>query len=232
MQAVPPIDHWHPTARPPGLSPGGLHLWKIRTGCEGAPPGWLRPLLSPRESERAAKLRFDHYRARYVRAQAGLRMILSGYLGVAPEAIGFRYGEAGKPCLEETSSGLEFNLTNSGDLALVALSLEIPVGVDCEQVRDRGDMVAIAGRMFTPEQAARIAAATPEDRLRQFHIVWTALEAEVKADGRGLVGRHQPAVQNVLRIEHCVPEPGFIAAVARERLPPVGDWTTLTLGTR
>ena len=230
MQAVPPIDHWHPTARPPGLSPGGLHLWKIRTGCEGAPPRRLRPLLSPRESERAAKLRFDHHRARYVRAQAGLRMILSSYLGVAPEAIGFRYGEAGKPCLEETSSGLEFNLTNSGDLALVALSLEIPVGVDCEQVRDCGDMVAIAGRMFTPEQAARIAAATPEDRLRQFHIVWTALEAEVKADGRGLVGRHQPAVQGVLRIEHCVPEPGFIAAVARERLPPVGDWITLTLG--
>jgi len=175
------------------------------------------------------KLRFAHHRARYVRAQAGLRMILSGYLGVAPEAIGFRYGEAGKPFLEDTASGLEFNLTNSGDLALVALSLGMPVGVDCEQIRDRGDMVAIAERMFSPEQAARIAAATPEDRLWKFHIAWTALEAEVKADGRGLLGRHRPTVQGTLRIEHCVPEPGFIAAVACERLPPVGEWVTMTL---
>jgi len=224
------IDHWYPVAHPSGLFPGGLHLWKIRTGYEGASLAQLWPLLSPRESERAAQLRFDHHRARYVRAQAGLRMILSGYLGIEPEAIGFQYARAGKPFLEETSSGLEFNLTNSGDLALVALSLGMPVGVDCEQVRDRGDMVAIADRMFTPEQAARIASATPEDRLRQFHIAWTALEAEVKADGRGLLGCHRPAAQGALRIEHCVPEPGFIAAVARERLPPVGDWITMTLG--
>ncbi|WP_243725278.1 4'-phosphopantetheinyl transferase family protein [Candidatus Thiosymbion oneisti] len=229
MEAVPPVDYWHSAAHPPGLSPGGLHLWKICTGCEGAPLAQLWPLLSQRESERVAKLRFDRHRARYVRAQAGLRMILSGYLGVEPEAIGFQYGKAGKPLLEDTASGLEFNLTNSGDLALVALSVGAPVGVDCEQIRDRGDMVAIAERMFTPEQAARIAAATPEDRLQQFHIAWTALEAQVKADGRGLLDRHQPAAQDALQIEHCVPEPGFIAAVARGRLPPVGEWVTMTL---
>jgi len=158
-------------------------------------------------------------------------MILSGYLGVAPEAIGFRYGGAGKPFLADTSSGLEFNLTNSGDLALVALSLGMPVGVDCEQIRDRGDMIAIAERMFTPEQAARVAGASLEDRLRQFHVAWTALEAEVKADGCGLLGRHQQLVaQGALQIKHYVPEPGFIAAVARERLPLVEEWVTLTLG--
>lgn len=216
-------------ARPPGLSLGELHLWKIHTGCEGALLARLWPLLSRRESERAAKLRLDHHRERYVRAQAGLRMVLSGYLGVEPEAIGLQYGGAGKPFLEDTSSDLEFNLTNSGDLALVALSVGAPVGVDCEQIWDRGNIVAIADRVFTPEQAARIAAATPEDRLRQFHIAWTALEAEVKVDGRGLSSRHQPAGQDALRIEHCVPEPGFIAAVACKRLPPVGNWVTLTM---
>ncbi len=229
LEVIPPIDHWHLAARPPGLFSSGLHLWKIHTECDGAPLWRLWPLLSQLESERAAKLRFDHHRARYIRAQAGLRMVLSGYLGVEPGAIGFQYAKAGKPFLEDTSSGLEFNLTNSGDLALVAISMGAPIGADCEQVRGRMDMVAIAGRMFTPEQAARIAAATSEDRLQQFHITWTALEAEVKVDGRGLLGRHQPAAQDVLRIEHCVPEPGFIAAVACERLPPVGDWVTLTL---
>jgi len=226
MQIIPPIDHWHPTVRPPALSPDGLHLWRIRTGGRGVAPARLWPLLSRRERERATKLKFDHHRERYVRAQAGLRMILSGYLGVVPEAIGFRYASAGKPFLEDTTSGLEFNLTNSGDLALVVLSVGAPIGVDCEQVRTCEDAVAIADRMFTPEQASRIAAAAPEDRLRQFYTAWTALEAEVKVDGRGLLGRDRPAAQCALRIEHCVPEPGFIAAVARERLPPVGEWVT------
>jgi len=204
-------------------------LWKIRAGCGGAPLARLWPLLSRRESKRAAKLRFDHHRARYIRARAGLRMILSTYLGIEPGAIGFQYGKAGKPFLEDTSSGLEFNLTNSGDLALVALSMGASIGVDCERIRDHGDVVAIADRMFTPEQAARIADATSEERLRQFHVAWTALEAEVKADGRGLLGRHRPAAQVALQIGHCAPEPGFITAVAHERLPPVGDWGTLTL---
>lgn len=229
-EVIPPIDYWHPAARPPTLSPGGLHLWKIRTEGEGAPLARLWPLLSPRESERAAKLKFDHHRERYVRAQAGLRMILSGYVGLEPEAIGFQYAEAGKPFLEDTSSGLEFNLTNSGDLALVALSVGAPLGVDCEQVRACENTVAIADRMFSPEQASRIAAAAPQDRLRQFYIAWTALEAAVKVDGRGLLGHNQPTAQDTLQIEHCVPEPGFIAAVARERLPPVGEWVTMTLG--
>ncbi len=229
LEIIPPVDHWYPMVRPPPLFPDGLHLWKIRTEGEGVPPARLWPLLSPRESERATKLRFDHHRERYVRAQAGLRMILSGYIGLEPEAIGFQYAEAGKPFLEDTSSGLEFNLTNSGDLALVALSMGAPVGIDCERMRACEDVVAIADRMFTPEQASRIATAAPQDRLRQFYIAWTALEAAVKVDGRGLPGRNQPAAQDTLQIEHCVPEPGFIAAVARERLPPVGEWVTMTL---
>lgn len=231
LPVIPGISYWRPVARPSGLAPDDLHLWKIRTGPEGMPLLRLWPLLSQQESERAWKLRFDHHRERYVRTHAGLRMILSGYIGIEPAAIGFRSTGAGKPLLEDVSSGLEFNLTTSGDLALVALSVGMSIGVDCEQIRDRGDMVAIAGKMFTPDQASRIAAAVPKDRLWQFHIAWTAIEAEVKVDGRGLLGREEPAAQDSLRIAHCVPEPGFIAAVARERLPPVGEWVTMTLNT-
>jgi len=230
VPVIPHIGHWRSVARPPDLPPGGLHLWKLHTGNGGAPPAPLWSLLSLGEFERAARLRFDHHRERFVRAHAGLRRILSGYLGSAPEAIGFRYGDAGKPRLEG-ETGLEFNLTTSGDLALVALSLGTPLGVDCEQVSDRGDMVAIADRMFTPEQTARIAAASPEERLRRFHLAWTALEAEVKANGCGLPGRDRPAARSTPRIRHCVPELGFIAAVACEHLPPVGDWVTMTLRT-
>ena len=153
---------------------------------------------------------------------------MSGYLKLEPQAILFEYSDAGKPHLEGASSGLDFNLTTSGALALVALSLEGPVGIDCEQVRDCTNVIAIARRMFTRKAASRIAKAAPENRMEQFFVAWTALEAKVKADGRGLFGGGEPAV---LQVRHCAPEPGFIAAVARGRLPPAEEWATLELST-
>jgi 4'-phosphopantetheinyl transferase len=195
----------------------------------GVPLARLWPLLSAGESERAGRLRFDHHRARYVRAHAALRRILSGYIGIEPRRIGLRYGAAGRPYLDGICPDLDFNLTTSGDLALVGLSLGKPVGVDCEQVRERRDMAGIAKRMFTSEEASRITVAAREERLELFHIAWTALEAEVKVDGRGLAARTQPGDLGRLQVGHCVPAPGFIAAVARRDLPPVADWIALEL---
>lgn len=231
LQVIPEIRHWHQVTRPPTLFPGGLHLWKIRTGADGAQLAKLWPLLSPRESERAIRLRFDQHRERFVRAHAGLRLILSSYINISPQHIVFNILDAGKPFLGNTDFRIDFNLTTSGDLALVGLSASEPIGVDCEQVRDHEDVVAIAKRMFSPEEASRIASAAEEERLEWFHVAWTALEAEVKADGRGLAGRKQPAAHDGLEIKHCIPVPGFIAAVARKELPTVEDWITLELPT-
>jgi 4'-phosphopantetheinyl transferase len=229
LQRAPQIRHWRPVRHPPALSPGELHLWKIDAGAMGAPLARLWPLLSEGESERAGRFRFDRHRERYVRAHAALRGILSGYVGIEPRAIGLRYSAAGRPYLDGIRPDLDFNLTTSGDLALVGLSLGQPVGVDCEQVCERRDVVGIAERMFTPEAASSIAAAAGEERLEQFHIAWTALEAEVKVDGRGLAARTQPGDLVNLQVRHCVPAPGFITAVARRDLPPVADWIALEL---
>jgi 4'-phosphopantetheinyl transferase len=229
MKVIPKIRHWLPVTHPPTLPSGGLHLWRIPTRGKGAPLAKLRTLLSPRESERADRLRFDHHRERYVRAHAGLRMILSKYININPQHIVYSYLRAGKPRLDGAVSNFEFNLTTTADLALVGLSLDKPIGVDCEQVRDRENLLAIAKRMFTREAASRIAASALEEQVEQFHVSWTSLEAEVKADGRGLAGRKRPLAPHTLQIGHCIPEPGFIAAVARKDLPPVEDWVTLEL---
>jgi 4'-phosphopantetheinyl transferase len=204
-------------------------LWRIPTGSGGAPLEDLSPLLSPWESDRSKKLRFVHHRERYVRAHAGLRKILASYVKINPQHIAFKFGEAGKPLLDAPESGIEFNMTTSGDLALVAVSAGEPVGVDCEQVRERISFTAIAERMFTPDEASRIATARQDDRPKLFHVAWTALEAEVKADGRGLAHHKESTAQGILDIGHCIPECGFVAAVARRYLPPVEEWITLEL---
>lgn len=231
FRTIPEIDRWHPVTTPRVLPPGGLHLWRIRTGDDGAALSRQWPLLSQREAERANRLRFDQHRARYVRAHAGLRAILTTYIYIEPHAIDFKYVEAGKPQLDGISVEMDFNLTTSADLALVAISGGDPVGVDCEWVRERKDIVAIAKRMFSAKEASRIARAAPQDRLMLFHLAWTALEAGVKADGRGLARHREPAAQGAPDIVHCVPRQGFVAAVACRDLPPIRDWMTLELAT-
>jgi 4'-phosphopantetheinyl transferase len=217
---------WEPARRLRPLKPGALHLWKITCGGGGPPLARLWPLLSPREDARARRLRQESHRERYVRAHGGLRLILSRYLDQAPRDLVFSYGANGKPHL---GCGLEFNLTTSADLALVAVCLEQPVGVDCELVRPRVNPLALARRMFDETEARRVADAPPGRRLDVFTRSWTALEASVKADGRGLFRSRVEPPMPALAIGHCVPEPGYLAAVAREGLPPAADWHNVLL---
>jgi 4'-phosphopantetheinyl transferase len=223
------VLHWRSVAVSPGLGAGDLHLWKLDCGPLGPSLQTQWHLLSEGERSRAQRLRQEHHRERYVRAHAGLRTILSFYTNNDPHLHVFDYGSAGKPILVNQQSGLEFNMTTSDDMALVAVSSGCPVGIDCERVRPRADLLPIARRMFRQAEAERIASAPEERRLELFYRSWTALEADVKADGRGLSRRRNTTSVAALGVAHCLPAPGFIAAVARASLPGVHRWQTLQL---
>jgi 4'-phosphopantetheinyl transferase len=219
---------WKTVPRAPVLRPGALHMWKIATAGEGMPSAdKLRPLLSGPERERAGRLRLELHRGRYLRAQGGLRRILASYVDRRPEELVFLRGSAGKPYLKDNP--LHFNLTTTADLIVLGISLDEPVGVDCEHVRPRAEIEGVARRMFPPEVAEGVIAAPHAERLERFYRAWTALEADVKFDGRGLFRRKADPAVDAPRIDHCIPEPGFIAAVARVRLPPVEQWRALVL---
>ncbi|KAA6181889.1 4'-phosphopantetheinyl transferase superfamily protein [Thiohalocapsa marina] len=225
---------WVAVDAPPPLTPTGLHLWRIPLhGTDPAADARALALLSPDQQQRLARLRRAEPRLRYLRTHAGCRRILARYLDLHPARIGFRYGAAGKPEITATERRLEFNLTNSGDLALLAVSAEEPVGIDCELERGRDNLLGIARRMFPPETHAALAALPPgATQLRHFHLHWTALEARVKADGRGLA-RHQEPDPIGLEVHHAMAGDSdghpAICAVARRSLPPPGAWIALEL---
>ncbi|RKT46488.1 4'-phosphopantetheinyl transferase family protein [Thiocapsa rosea] len=231
MTAPPTLD-W--TAGPSWceIRSGALHLWRIRTDSAGADLAHALSLLGERQRTRAARMRHQPYRERYVRAHAGLREILSRYLEVPPGSLRFDYGPAGKPALTGAALSLGFNLTTTGDLALVAVCAgagpSTDVGVDCEWIRPRHSIEAVAERMFAPEVVRKLASAPQDERLARFYRAWTALEADAKADGRGLFRPRPDGVQPPA-VLHCIPETGYIAAVARPTLPPVSDWSTFDL---
>lgn len=228
------IAPWRPAPNRPNpdfdarLEPGELHLWRIDTGEGGADPDRCGTLLSEAQRARVDALRHDTHRARYTRALAGLNRILATYLDRPPAQIRIERHPTGKPYLDGADRWLSFSFSHSGDLALVALSVgpDAALGVDCEWVRPRANLPAIARRLFDPATVAELEAAPESERLERFLIAWTALEADVKCDGRGLF-RPRPPGAVAPQIAHVVPAPGYIAAVARATLAPVETWQML-----
>ncbi|MDQ6812000.1 MAG: 4-phosphopantetheinyl transferase, partial [Actinomycetota bacterium] len=90
------------------------------------------------------------------RDEAGraLRDVLAAYLETSPEAIRIVDGAHGKP--ELAGRELHFNLSHSGDVGLVAVSRERPVGVDVERIDGRRDVLALAERALGAEGAAAV----------------------------------------------------------------------------
>jgi 4'-phosphopantetheinyl transferase len=228
----PPMLDWAAGPLCCDIRPGALHLWRIRTDADGIDLAHGLRLLGERQRKRAAGMRHEPYRERYIRAHAGLREILSRYLDVPPGSLRFDYGPAGKPALASAAVPISFNLTTTGDLALVAIGAGVgavaEIGVDSERIRPRTNILAIANRMFAPEVVRTLESSPPHERLARFYRAWTALEADAKADGRGLF-RPRPAGARPPAVAHCIPELSYIAAVARETLPPVSDWSTFDL---
>jgi 4'-phosphopantetheinyl transferase len=123
--------------------------------------------------------------ARRAQAHAAERRILAGYLGISGDELSFVKHPAGKPAL--AGGELEFNLTHSGAWAMIAVSLDIPVGIDLERPRSFASperFERVVQRICSPaEQVAVAAAADPTAFLLR---LWVRKEALVKASGDGV----------------------------------------------
>jgi 4'-phosphopantetheinyl transferase len=147
--------------------------------------GTVTGLLSAGERERAERFRFERHRRMYVSTHAALRLLLSRYLQVPPLSLTIAADPNGRPVLPYCS-GLHFNLSHSGTLALVVASCLAPVGVDIEEIRDVPDFVDIARRFFAQDEVDQILRLPEAERLSGFFATWTRKEAYVKALGLGL----------------------------------------------
>lgn len=225
LEWIRPDDH-------PALTENELHLWRVRTDERGAPLDFCVAQLGRRQHERAERMRHANYRERYMRAQAGLRRVLAGYLACTPAEIEFCHGPAGKPYLQTDSLSLSFNLSTTGDLALIGVRLgagpERELGVDCEQIRPRVDIFGVAERMMDAQIVEELRATPEPNRLERFYRAWTALEADAKCDGRGLFRQRALEAEPPV-VMSFIPEEGYIASVASPRLPLERHWRAFEL---
>lgn len=143
-------------------------------------------LLSSDELLRADRFHFERDRRRFIVARGVLRMLLGVNLGIAPAAVAFGYAQHGKPFVINQASQIHFNLSHSGERALVALSVSRELGVDIEELNREIDYGDLAARFFAPRECATLKRIAEPDRKRAFFACWTRKEAVVKAMGGGL----------------------------------------------
>jgi len=156
------------------IDPGEVHIWRVdlnRWSGDGAE-------LDAAERDRAARFRWEEVRRRWTAGRAALRRLLERYTGVPAAELRFARGEHGKPYL--AGSSVRFNMTDSGDLALYAVTLDAEIGVDVERVRAIDG--ASISRRFLPESEAAAVRADPASFFR----IWTRREAYLKCIGVGL----------------------------------------------
>ncbi len=183
------LDDFRPAA--PGAAPGWreVHLWSVDLKPSPERVEELRRLLTGDEVARADRFHFDRHRRRFIVRRGVLRLLMGRYLERPPPALRFAEGEKGKPFVPQQAAAeerLHFNLSDSKDLALYAVTRGSELGVDVEVLRPMPDALAIAERFFSAEERDRLRRVPPEARARAFFNCWTRKEAYIKAIGEGL----------------------------------------------
>jgi 4'-phosphopantetheinyl transferase len=189
------------------------------------------PRLAGSDILRAERLSLDPDRQRLWRtARIATRMVLERAAGTAIRRVDFEIAATGRPSLGE---GLpHFNVSHSGEAALIAVSEAGPVGVDIEQLRtltmtdDRRRRIIAA--------AATLADGPALDLHRDADVLraWVRLEAVGKARGTG-IGRlltehgviggsaaaRDPGAVSQTRAADLNVGPGYVAAMSAAALP-------------
>ncbi len=171
--------------------------------------------------------RFRLWRA----ARIATRIILERSGGLGLRNIDFEIEADGRPGLR--SSGLHFSVSHSGEGALIAVSKEMPVGVDLERTRSltisderRRRIIAAAERLA--DLRSSLSAESDGDVL----IAWVRLEAAAKARGTGIgrllteegviggqSGNRAEASTGAVQIRGLTVSDDYVAAIAAAELP-------------
>jgi 4'-phosphopantetheinyl transferase len=166
-------------------------------------------VLSAEEKTRAGKFHFASDANRFICAHGALREILARYVRQPAKEVEISATPSGKPFLSGAgaSTGVRFNLAHSGDIALIAISLGMDVGIDVEKINPALDLESIARRCFTPGERTCLASVPPSILVDRFFSIWTRKEAYLKGRGDGLLG---PLTEIDVSSSPARPDPAWV----------------------
>jgi 4'-phosphopantetheinyl transferase len=231
-------DNWRPQRQADQLRLSEVHLWNVSLDTFSEKSGYFRSTLSADEKERADRFLKNEDRERYTITRGALRSLLGAYLAIEPREVEFAYNTLGKPSLVGMGSqvALNFSVSHSGAQALLGFARGRRIGVDLERLSADADVLELAERYFSSNEFETLRLLTAEMQHEAFYCGWTRKEAYLKARGEGIVfGLERvevslvPGERTIIKkvsddpnvsenwiLEHLLPAPNYIAAVAAE----------------
>lgn len=218
---------------------GVVHVWAWESDCSQKALHRYVQLLSEAEKAQIQRLHFGRDRTWRTICYARRRIILAKYLCIPAVSIAFDKSSGGRPSLtaEANTVALDFNLSHADCVALMAIAIDLRVGIDIEAVRPID--TEIARSCFSEMKQQSVSRLTEGERLSQFYKLWTQKEAVLKAEGVGLgaditaldhepqdhlaIGAHEsrqvPGITQPWNLQELYPAPGYIGAIATSRTP-------------
>lgn len=240
MSSSPPGDahgslaasHWPVPPPDPILGPDDVHVWVLSLDLDAAERTRLAVLLSPDERERAARLHFARDRDRWIAGRGRLRQLLARYVRRDPATLTIGYACAcgdpacqhphRKPILPD-DPWLQFNLSHTAGLALIAVARERRVGIDLERRLPAEEIIPLARSFCSPAELAALRTLSPDAQADALTALWVHKEAFLKARGIGLIQPPQE-IEYTLSPAHT-PRLSAIAGATEEAT----RWSVLTL---
>ena len=202
---------------PTHLASREVHWWCVNLDAGPETAAALAATLTSDERDRSARLRFDRDRQRFIIARGALRDILGRYLGTPAGTVCFAHNAFGKPELgPEFGNDLRFNLSHSGDLAVIAIAPRADVGIDLEHVRPQPAYADIAREFFSSVEADHLNSLPRHLQAEAFFSSWTEKEAYAKAGGLGLTNPPMEVSDRRWSLFRLRPAPGYVGALVVE----------------
>ncbi len=151
--------------------------------------------LTRDELTRAERFRFREDALHWMACRANLRIILGQVIQSPPTEVPLLLAKHGKPILAPPFDGIHFNLSHCPDLALVAVGIDGPVGIDLEKCDRASDLLECESTFCHPLEIGKLPFETCL-KAKQLLRIWTAKEAVLKALGTGL--SHPPECVRII----------------------------------
>jgi 4'-phosphopantetheinyl transferase len=165
----------------------GVALWLCQ--LDRVPDDLAGVSLSAQERARAARFGSDLLRLRWIAGRTVLRSLLAQSLDIDPASLRLRRGVRGRPEID-SESAIDFNVSHTGDTALIAIASGIHdgtrIGIDIEREDRRVNADGLARKFLTGREQAEIALLPTDVRRQRFLRLWTCKEAMSKATGDAL----------------------------------------------
>lgn len=162
------------------------HLWHIQVEEAEYDLRQLLLRLSHDEKQRAEQFLVAAPRTQFIVTRSALRVLLGNYLSIPPETVVFTSNIYGKLYLHPPYAHVKFNVSHSGKRALIAICMNVDVGVDIEQHREFDDPSGMARMICGAEELRQWTQLPPDIQSASFYLAWTRKEAIAKALGYGM----------------------------------------------